>query len=117
MSLLTNLNTIDLMIIVKFTRRDVRNKFYSNRKNLTSKKVKELPDLNLHSDDNVYVSEFLTPYKKKLFGNANKLTKRLKWKFIWTNNGRIYIKEKENTSVFTFNTQEDLNKFENTRHR
>jgi hypothetical protein len=32
-------------IIVKFTRREVRNKFYSNRWNLAKKKVKDFPDL------------------------------------------------------------------------
>lgn len=54
-------------IIVKFTRRDVRNKFYSSRKKLANKKVKDLPDLDLHSDTNVYVSESLIHRTKKTF--------------------------------------------------
>ncbi|CAB3985768.1 Hypothetical predicted protein [Paramuricea clavata] len=80
-------------IIVKFTQREVRNKFYSNRRKLAKKKVKDLPDLQLQSTDNIYVSESLTPYKKRLFASVNKPRKRMKWKYIWTNNARIYIKE------------------------
>ena len=37
-------------IIVKFTRRSVRNEYYSNRRKLVNKKVKDLPDLNLTSN-------------------------------------------------------------------
>jgi hypothetical protein len=36
-------------LIVKFTRRSVRNNFYSKRKNLANVKVKDLPDLSLNS--------------------------------------------------------------------
>ena len=101
-------------IIVKFTRRSVRNEYYSNRRKLVNKKVKDLPDLNLTSNvDAVYISESLTPTKKKLFGKVNKVKKRLKWKFIWTRNGRILIKESETKPTYAFDTEEDLTKFEN----
>jgi len=67
-----------LEIIVKFTRRDTRNRFYGSRRKLVNKKVKDLPDLNLASTENVFISESLTPYKKKLFGEVNKQRKKLK---------------------------------------
>lgn len=103
--------------IVKFTRRDVRNKFYGSRKKLASKKAKDLPDLELDSEARVYISENLTPYKKKLFGDVNKIKKRRKWKFIWTYNGRIFLKEDESTQTFTFDTEEDLAKIQDgNRH-
>lgn len=69
-------------IIVKFTRRDTRKRFYGNRQKLANKKVKDLPDLNLTSTEMVYISESLTPYKKRLFGEVNKQKKKLKWKYI-----------------------------------
>ena len=47
----------------------------------------------------IYISESLTPKKKKLFGSVNKLKKELKWKFIWTNHGRIYLKKGEDTQT------------------
>ena len=54
-------------IIVKFTRRSVRNTFYSNRRKLANKKARarDLPDLDLESDAIIFISESLTPYKKK----------------------------------------------------
>ena len=52
-------------IIVKFTRRDMRNRFYGYRRKLANKKVKDLPDLNLTSTEVVYISESLTPYTRR----------------------------------------------------
>ena len=56
-----------LKIIVKFTRRDTRIRFYGSRRKLGNKKIQDLPDLNLTSTENVYISESLTPYKMQLF--------------------------------------------------
>ena len=98
-------------LIVKFTRRCVRNKFYSNRRKLARKKAKDLPNLNLSSQADVFISESLTPYKKKLFGDVNKVKKKLKWKYIWTYNGRIFLRQDENKPSFSFNCEEDLAKF------
>lgn len=98
-------------LIVKFTRRSVRNKFYANRRKLSRKKAKDLPNLNLSSEADVFVSESLTPFKKKLFGDVNKVKKNLKWKYIWTYNGRIFIRQDENKPSFSFDSTEDLDKF------
>ena len=98
-------------LVVKFTRRSLRNKFYSNRRKLARKKAKDLPNLNLSSEADVFISESLTPFKKKLFGDANKVKKHLKWKYIWTYNGRIFIRENEHKPSFSFDNAEDLNKF------
>ena len=79
-------------------------------------KANGLPNLNLSSEADVFVSESLTPFKKKLFGDVNKVKKHLKWKYIWTYNGRIVIREDENKPSFSFDNAEDLRKFnmENT---
>ena len=68
---------------------------YANRRKLVKKKACNLPDLDLDLDlnNNVYISESLTSTRKKLFGEINKERKCLKWKHIWTQNGRILIKE------------------------
>ena len=98
-------------LIVKFTRRSVRDKFYLNRWKLARKKAKDLPNLKLSSKADVFVSESLTSIKKKLFGDVNKVKKHLKWKNIWTYNGRIFIREDENKPSFSFDNAEDLHKF------
>ena len=63
------------------------------------------------SEADVFISESLTPFKKKLFGDVNKVKKHLKWKDIWTYNGRIFIRENEHKPSFSFDNAEDLNKF------
>ena len=65
-------------IIVKFTRRDTRNSFYTNRRKLIDKKASDLPDLGIAAGSKVYISESLTRYKKGLFGEVNKLRKRIR---------------------------------------
>lgn len=97
-------------LIVKFTRREVRDRFYSNRKKLARKQIKDIPGLG-SDHGRVYISESLTPSRKKLFGEINKIKKSRKWKFIWTQNGRIFIREAENTRIYGFNTKEDLAEF------
>lgn len=101
-------------IIVKFTHRKTRNNFYANRRNLNKKKAKDLPHLNLNSQESVFISESLTAKKKRLFGEVNKAKKKLKWRFIWSYNGRIFIKEKENSKTFTFDNEGDIIKFNKT---
>ena len=58
--------------------------------------------------------ESLTPYKKQLFSKVNKQKKKLKWKYIWTQSGIIFIKANENsTTTHSLDTLEDLAKFQN----
>ena len=75
-------------LIVKFTTREVRDRFYSNHKNLVKKHVKDIPGLGSDGYDSVYISESLMPSRKKLFGEI-KIKKSRKWKFIWTYNGQF----------------------------
>ena len=111
-------------IIVKFARRNVRNKFYGNRSKIVGKKVENLNTLRELTEDSdarnkVYISESLTTDRKKLFGSINRLKKNLQWKYIWTNNSRIYLKENENSrQTFTFDRASDLEEFQNKiQHR
>ena len=68
----------------------MRNSFYTNRRKLIDKKASDLPDLGITAESKVYISEPLTRYKKELFGEVNKLRKKIRWKHIWTQNSRIY---------------------------
>jgi chromosome segregation ATPase len=104
--------------IVKFTRRDVKNEFYTNRKKIGGRKISSLKSLGKKGENKVYtcISESLTPKRKKLFGAVNNIKKKLNWKFIWTNNGRIYLRESDNSVSFTFDSIADLVDFENKQH-
>ena len=59
-------------IIVKFTRRDTRNSFYTNRRKFIDKKASDLPGLGITAESKVYISESLTKYKKGLFGGSDR---------------------------------------------
>ena len=77
-------------LIVKFTRTNVRNEFYAKRKVLAAKNFLEDPVLkSFLVCKKMYISESLTPQRKKLYGDINKYRKKLMWKFIWSHNGRI----------------------------
>lgn len=100
-------------LIVKFTRRNVRNEFYAKRKVLAGKNLPEDPVLkSFLVGKNIYISESLTPQRKKLYGDINKYRKKLMWKFIWSHNGRIYVKKNETaTEQHSFDNADDFCKF------
>ena len=85
-------------IIVKFTRRSIQDEFYGKRKTIAGKeigKVGTLRDLSQDPKKKLYISKSLTQARKKLFGSINKFKKDNKWKYIWSNNGRIYLKQRD----------------------
>ena len=93
-------------IIVKFTRRSIRDEFYGKRKTIAGKevgKVGTLRDLSQDPKKRLYISESLTQARKKLDN---------KWKYIWTNNGRIYLKQGDGEKrTFTFNYADEFADF------
>ena len=78
---------------------------------MARKKAKDLPNLNISSEADAFVAVSLTSFKKKPFGEVNKLKQKLKWKYIWTYNGRIFLRHDENRPSFSFNCEKDLSKF------
>ena len=102
----------DDKIIVKFTRRSVRDEFYGKRKTVAGKevgKVDTLRDLAQDPKKKLYISESLTQARKKLFGSINKFKKVNSWKYIWTNNRRIYLKQGDgDRKTFTFDYEDEF---------
>ena len=91
-------------IIAKFTRRDVKEKFYDARAKLHD--VSTL-DLSYSDDNNIYISESLTESNRELFKLRLKAKKDLRFNFIWTRNGRIFMrKDKEAPAVLIRSTDE-----------
>ena len=79
-------------IIVKFVQRETRDHFYKGRKLLRDKSTRDL-DLARYSENKIYISENLTQANKDLFKECLKIKKDLKYKFIWTSYGRIYLRK------------------------
>ena len=67
----------------------LRNEFYTKRRQVAGKETSNLASvkaLELSGQNKVYISEFLTPFRKKLFGTVNRTKKKLGWRLIWSNN-------------------------------
>jgi outer membrane murein-binding lipoprotein Lpp len=101
-------------IIVKFVRRDMREKFYNSRGKLFGKLAKDIPlisETNTIGDSKIFINESLTKYRKRLFGRINEFKRTNKWKYIWTVNGKICLRQSENSTVYNFSTSEQFEEF------
>ena len=98
-------------IIVKFVRRDLKEEFYSSRKDLKNFSTE---DLGYSTTNNIYVNESLTEKNKELFRESLKAKKSLNYKFIWTSNGRIYLRKDSNSRIIHI---KDKNTIKELLHR
>ena len=96
-------------IIVKFTRRTIRNKIYYSRQQLKDKTPRQL-HLDDQSTNRIYINENLTPTTKRLFHQVNERRKHLKWKFIWTSNGKIYVRKNEDAESIMISSLQSVNR-------
>lgn len=96
-------------IIVKFTNRIVRDKFYRARrllKNITSE------NLGYNTSNKIFINESLTQRNKDLFYKCLQVKKAKGLKFLWTNVGKIYMKKDDHSSVMHIASIKDLKVFE-----
>ena len=102
----------DSTIIVKFVRRDIRNKFYSLRKNLRGKSTKDI-GLTMVTEHRIFIGESLTKQNRRLFNLCLEQRNRLKYRYIWTSAGRIFLRKDESSPVISVLTLKDLEKITN----
>ena len=105
-------------LIVKFTRREKRDEIYSKRKNLKSKRTKDLPSVVCEPESavvshkaQIHVNESLTPYRKRLLGRILQFKRDHNYKFIWTANGKIMLKKTESSTTKCFVTHGEFEEF------
>ncbi|XP_070573064.1 uncharacterized protein [Ptychodera flava] len=96
-------------IIVKFVRRSVRNSIYYARKNLRGQTPNQIR-VGDNNTNNIYINENLTPPMKRLFHQVNERRKQLKWRFIWTSNGKIFTRKDETSEVITVPSAKAMNR-------
>ena len=94
-------------IIVKFTRRSVKERLYGARKNLRNKTSSDLEYLE---ENKIYLADSLTEKNRELFKESLAAKKNLESKFIWTNNGRIYLRENNDSPILHIKSKDDLEK-------
>ena len=105
------------IIIVKFVQHDKREEMYRNRRKLIGKNTSALPSVreeigkSIPSGSKIHINESLTAYRKRLFGKLHKFKQDNNFKFLWTGNGTIYLRESESSDVFRFTTFEEFDDF------
>ena len=102
-------NTPTPTIIVKFTRCDVRDRFYSARKHLREKTVADLGITR--SENKIFVSESLSSSNKELFKSSLTFKHDFKFKYIWTHAGRIYLRRTQDSPALIVTSPSDLDKY------
>jgi hypothetical protein len=92
-------------IIVKFVRRDMKDKFYKSRGQLREKTTK---DLGYESANRIYLAKSLTEQNKDLFRCCLKFKKDNQYKFIWTSNGKIFLRKDNESGAIHIKSKQDL---------
>lgn len=94
-------------IIVKFVRRDKKEEFYNNRK-----KAGDTAELQCaaYSSNRIYVNEALTPKRKVLFFKCKQVKSEKNYDYLWTKNGKIFMRANEISEIQEIRNESDLNK-------
>ena len=82
-------------IIVKFTRRSIRDEIYSNRKQLRNLTTNHL---GYSSANKIYIVESLTRQNKLLFNKCLEVKKNHNFKYIWTRNGNVLLRKDDDST-------------------
>ncbi|KAL4721721.1 hypothetical protein ACJJTC_001702, partial [Scirpophaga incertulas] len=58
----------------------------------------------------IYINEHLTPYNKQLLKKCKEIAMKKEYKYVWTKNGRIYIRKNDTSPAIQIHEEEDLRK-------
>ena len=94
-------------IIVKFVRRDVKEAVFRSRNKL---KNKSTHDIGYRVSSFIYINESLTEKNKDLLRYCLKAKNELNYKFLWTSNGRIFLRRDEGSTSIHIKNKEELSK-------
>ena len=94
-------------IIAKFQSRKKREIFYKSRANLKNKSTKDL-DITYKFHNNIYINESLTKRNQDLFKVCLKAKKSIGLQSVWSNNGKIFLKENQDSRPIIIKSSQDL---------
>ena len=94
-------------IIAKFVRREVRDKLYQAIKYLKNKTTTDL-GLGGYANNKIYIAESLTRKNKDSFNKSLETKRSMNKKFIWTRQGKIYLRKDTTTPKKLISSMFDL---------
>uniref|UniRef100_A0A8D8Z3K0 FP protein C-terminal domain-containing protein n=2 Tax=Cacopsylla melanoneura TaxID=428564 RepID=A0A8D8Z3K0_9HEMI len=103
-------------IIVKFTNRQLRNRFIVEAKKSkpTCAKLDCTKNLLFASNTKIYVNDHLSPENKKLLFEARNCVRNKSAKSAWSKDGKIFIKRNETAAPVTIRDIQDLQTFQSS---
>lgn len=91
-------------IIVQFKDRESRDKIMERRREkVTSNEV-----TNGKTEKVIYVNDHLTAYNKKLLWETKSRCREIHFKFIWTKDGKIFVRKDENERAYRIRSEDDI---------
>ena len=104
----SNKENIPPPIIVRFSKRDTRNKIYANKRKFNAVKNFGIPGI-----DNLYINKNLTKKRSKLLAKTRKAKYEAKYKYLWTKNGNIFIRKSDQAQSLHIKSDKTLPKLTN----
>ena len=92
-------------VIARFTNRSVRNDIYHRR--TAFKSISKFP---VEGMQHLFINENLTQTRKELFWRTKQKAKELGYRYIWTNNGQIYLRKDVDADAIAIHYAGDLDK-------
>jgi flavorubredoxin len=85
----------------------MRDRLYYARKHLKDKTTSDI-GFGRISDNKIYIAESLTSKNKELFKKCLDARRSLNYKFIWTSQGRIYLRKNSDTPAKLITAVQDI---------
>lgn len=98
-------------IIVKFKSRKMRDAIFSARSKLRGISTKDLAITTERAPSRIFINESLTARKKELMYKARLIKKEGHFKFLWSRNGSIWLRVKDNSPAVSIKNESDLTIF------
>ena len=85
-------------------------KFVSRKSKATVLDLKRLPRNRDHKfrNNDIYINEHLTTRNKHLFNLAKDKKRSKNYKFLWTRNGKIFIRKDERSDPITIDCEDTI---------
>lgn len=94
-------------IVLRLARRSVRDQLVNNarvRRGTTTADIGLPP----HAPKTIYVNERLTKENRSIFAKARENARSKNWRFVWTKEGRVYVRKEHKEKAHWLRTEEDV---------